>query len=160
MPNASLADLQRQARINYAIWPLWLVLQRRRVEKLLAASGAGPDPDLVALLKTIRLPLPDDLSGLQWPESVSIEGTTLSFSSIEAGQHAALIVLRDGQQAILLRTKASNRWYVEGAAKRLNAALNERDPQAVFDAARAWAALHGAPLPLDWQPVEPSGGWS
>ena len=160
---ASLDELRDHARRTYRYWPIYLVLRLRELEQHL-------DPDnRPALLGSGSVTLPD-VSGLVqaglWrgripaattppPSLIIPDGVTLCFEVQMVSDTATLVALAQGayeiHQVEIMCVPSTHEDVLTKAVDHFNRVVLS-DPIAALDAARLWAALHGART-LDWQQV-------
>ena len=156
MTDGSLAELHAGARQAYTTWPLWLCLQRKRVAAHLHTGEyvAVSEADELTLLRSAALPLPDDPQPPQDFQRLALGQGACAFESLSERDTQLLAFRCDDQRCVLLRVLARDAWYIDGTAPRLNHLLTLQPAEAVFNAARLWAAYHGCHVAdLIWQPV-------
>ena len=159
---ASLDELRDHARRTYRYWPIYLVLRLRELEQhidpddrpALLGSSVAILPDVSGLVQAGlwrgRVP-----AGTTSPPSLAIpDGATLCFE-VQTTDTAMLVALAQGtyeiQQVEIMRVPLAHQDVLTKAVDHFNRVVLS-DPKAALDAARLWAALHGARA-LDWQQV-------
>lgn len=161
MSKQSLAELHDEARWMVSHWPLWLILQRRRIAQHLEQKDEAAPPDYAALLREGGLPLPEqlpDVAAIE-PLNVALSGTRFWFEVVPSDETHVLSFARrrlDGvvERCEVLPVAAADGWYVAGVSKRFNKLLNAHGPDITLNAARLWAAYHDAsPGALAWELV-------
>jgi hypothetical protein len=160
---ASLDELRDHARRTYRYWPIYLVLRLRELEQhldpddrpTLLGSGGATLPDISGLVQAGlwrgRVP-----AGTVSPPSLTIpDGATLCFEVQTTSDTATLVALAQGayeiHQVEIIRVPSVHEDALQVVVDYFNRVVLS-DPIAALDAARLWAALHGARA-LDWQQV-------
>jgi hypothetical protein len=175
----SLEELQAQARRNFRYWPIYLMLRLREVEQHLSATErdqlgklgsteadlehkASHDLDIAILLEYGLLAGDEALAKIASPKPIPIpEAQIYSFRtgmSLIAGQLKAafqsldfVAVLPQASQRLeILRVPAHETDVLHTATRIFTAMQEELSLEVALEAARLWAALHGARL-LAWE---------
>ncbi len=171
---SNVVSIQEQARRSFFQWHVLLILKTKQLEATLADAGYRPetvkqieadlppvfDSDELALLQSIGLPVPKDLSKYDLPDQERIEGIRFFFHSAPAFDNDHAHVLGFARQLSsgsyehreLLRMSSSNQDYLNTASARLNQALSAYSVHVVFNACRVWSDFHGGVV-MDWTSV-------
>ena len=159
----SLAALRDHARHTYRYWPIYLVLRLREIEQhldpdnrpVLLGSGGSTLPDVSGLVEAglWRGAISADTT-FSSPLSIP-DGAILCFEVQSTGDVVTLVAVAQTtisiHQVELMRVPSSHEDVLKKAIEYFNQVLLS-DPVAALNAARLWAALHGARA-LDWQQV-------
>ena len=161
---SNLDELRDHARRTYRYWPIYLVLRLRELEQhldpddrpaLLSSSGSSTLPDVFGLVQA-GLWQGQVPAGTVLPPPIAIpDGATLCFEVETAPNTVTLIALAQGTDEIhqveIMRVPSAHQDVLELAVDYFNRVVLS-DPLKALDAARFWAALHGARV-LGWQQV-------
>ena len=156
--SANLDDLRATARLTYRYWPIYLMLRLRELEQHLPPDQRPPldfvDSDTAALWKLLRrgglwTDAPPAITG---PPSLPLDGDSVQFTLCDTEADARLVAVNGEQQVDVMRVPNAAAAALRTAADRLNGLTTDADAQTVLDAARLWAAAHGART-LNWQPT-------
>ena len=159
--STDLNALREQARLTYRYWPIYLVLRLREIEQHLSdeeraslALEAGPPPPNLTLLQRYHL-WGDATPALDPPNALAVpDEATLCFevddTSNSARLQAVATAAAEAYRLDLLAAPVTYRDHLAAVAQQLHQMMADHDAQTAFDAARLWAALHGARA-LSWE---------
>ena len=161
-PTQSLDDLRSQARLTYRYWPIYLMMRLREIEQHL-------DPATRPVLASLAVPAGLDIAKLVtyglWDSDIPLPQYTppppLALPAatrlrIQTRLQADSVLLEalaedvDGYwQLPLLRSPLAQQADLQQVAAQFQAMGHEYPDTVILEAARLWAALHGA-RPLHW----------
>jgi len=158
----SLDELRAQARQTFRYWPIYLMLRLRQLEQHLSPEerahlGMGDTQEVprlrtgdTAILREYGLLSGDEaLPVVDVPPAVIPLADSYRLEVRASGATVSLFMLADSASVELLRVRTQDQATLEDAAQAFQRMSDELSPQMAYDAARLWAALHGARL-LDW----------
>lgn len=171
---SDMVSIQAQSRRSFFQWQVLLALKKKQLEATLTDAGYRPetvqeieanlppvfDSDELALLQSIGLPIPHNLSDYDLPCQGQIEGIRFFFQSACAFDNEHDYVLSFVRQLSsgsyehreLMRVSSSDQDYLDTASSRLNQALTAYSVSVVFNAAHIWSDFHGGVV-MDWTSV-------
>ena len=177
-PTQSLEELQAQARRNFRYWPIYLMLRLREVEQhlspmererlgVLPGIDAGveneevPDLNISILLEYGLLAGDEQLPHVELPNPIQIPdaeayhfrvGASLAMGKLNdlfQSLDFVAIAPKVTQHIEILRVPASEGQQLQAARIIFSEMQQELSAVIALEAARLWAALHGARL-LNW----------